>query len=41
MAQRDAMRRTAAHFLEPGETIQVVFDARTVVPPDGLSRPLG
>lgn len=31
MSQRDAMRRSAARFLRPGETIQVVFGARTVV----------
>ena len=32
MAQRDAMRRSASQFLRPGETIQAVFAARTVIP---------
>jgi hypothetical protein len=32
MYQRDAMRRSAARFLRPGETIQAVFAARTVIP---------
>jgi hypothetical protein len=32
MSQRDAMRRSAARFLRPGETIQAVFAARTVLP---------
>lgn len=32
MSQRDAMRRSASQFLRPGETIEAVFAARTVVP---------
>jgi hypothetical protein len=32
MAVRDAMRATAAQFVEPGETIQQVFGAQTMPP---------
>jgi hypothetical protein len=32
MAVRDAMRATAAQFVEPGETIQQVIGAQTVSP---------
>ncbi|MGH3273530.1 MAG: hypothetical protein ACRDNZ_04295 [Streptosporangiaceae bacterium] len=35
MAQRDAMRRSTAEFLQSGEEIQAVFGARTIIAPEG------